>query len=66
MRDILFLLLFACGLVWIIWKRVSFEKSEQGLSKAYTTLFREHNTMLMLIFTALLLERLLRVLEVNI
>lgn len=64
MKEYIYLFLFLIGLLRMIIKRISFEK-EKG--KEYTTsqyreLFKEYNTLLIVIFLFLSIDYLLRVL----
>jgi len=63
MRTIIFIALFALGLVWSIAERVKFETKEKSTrSEDYCSLYRSHNDMLILIFAAVLADKIMELL----
>lgn len=64
MKEYIYLFLFLIGLLTMIIKRISFEKEKgkEYTSSQYRNLFREYNTLLIIIFLALSIDYVLRVL----
>ena len=64
MKEHIYLFLFLIGLLTMIIKRISFEKEKgkEYTSSQYRNLFREYNTLLIIIFLALSIDSVLRVL----
>ena len=64
MKEYIYLFLFLIGLLTMIIKRISFEKEKgkEYTSSQYRNLFREYNTILIIIFLALSIDYVLRVL----
>ena len=64
MKEYVYLFLFLIGLLTMIIKRISFEKEKgkEYTSSQYRNLFREYNTLLIIIFLALSIDYVLRVL----
>ena len=64
MKEHIYLFLFLIGLLTMIIKRISFEKEKgkEYTSSQYRNLFREYNTLLIIIFLALSIDYVLRVL----
>ena len=64
MKEYIYLFLFLIGLLTMIIKRITFEKEKgkEYTSPQYINLFREYNTLLIIIFLALSIDYVLRVL----
>ena len=64
MKEYIYLFLFLIGLLTMIIKRITFEKEKgkEYTSSQYKNLFREYNTLLIIIFLALSIDYVLRVL----
>ena len=64
MKEYVYLFLFLIGLLTMIIKRITFEKEKgkEYTSSQYRNLFREYNTLLIIIFLALSIDYVLRVL----
>ena len=64
MKEYIYLFLFLIGLLTMIIKRITFEKEKgkEYTSSQYRNLFREYNTLLIIIFLALSIDYVLRVL----
>ena len=64
MKEYIYLFLFLIGLLTMIIKRITFEKEKEKeyTSSQYRNLFREYNTLLIIIFLALSIDYVLRVL----
>lgn len=64
MKEHVYPFLFLIGLLTMIIKRITFEKEKgkEYTSPQYINLFREYNTLLIIIFLALSIDYVLRVL----
>jgi hypothetical protein len=64
MKEHVYLFLFLIGLLTMIIKRITFEKEKgkEYTSSQYRNLFREYNTLLIIIFLALSIDYVLRIL----
>ena len=64
MKEYIYLFLFLIGLLTMIIKLITFEKEKgkEYTSSQYRNLFREYNTLLIIIFLALSIDYVLRVL----
>ena len=64
MKEYVYLFLFLIGLLTMIIKRITFEKEKgkEYTSSQYINLFREYNTLLIIIFLALSIDYVLRIL----
>lgn len=64
MKEHVYPFLFLIGLLTMIIKRITFEKEKgkEYTSPQYINLFREYNTLLIIIFLALSIDNVLRVL----
>lgn len=62
MSSIIHLLIFLVGLTWSIVKRVKFEKSKNDKPTDYVELYREYNTLMIIIFLALVIDKVIVVL----
>lgn len=64
MKEHVYPFLFLIGLLTMIIKRITFEKEKgkEYTSPQYINLFREYNTLLIIIFLALSIDYILRVL----
>ena len=64
MKEYVYLFLFLIGLLTMIIKLITFEKEKgkEYTSSQYRNLFREYNTLLIIIFLALSIDYVLRVL----
>ncbi len=64
MKEYVYLFLFLIGLLTMIIKRITFEKEKgkEYTSSQYRNLFREYNTLLIIIFLALSIDYVLRIL----
>lgn len=64
MKEYIYLFLFLIGLLTMIIKRITFEKEKgkEYTSSQYRNLFREYNTLLIIIFLALSIDYVLRIL----
>jgi hypothetical protein len=64
MKEYIYLFLFLISLLTMIFKRITFEKEKgkEYTSSQYRDLFREYNTLLIIIFLALSTDYALRVL----
>ncbi len=64
MKEYIYLFLFLIGLLTMIIKRITFEKEKgkEYTSSQYRNLFREYNTLLIIIFLALSIDYALRIL----
>lgn len=64
MKEYIYLFLFLIGLLTMNIKRITFEKEKEKeyTSSQYRNLFREYNTLLIIIFLALSIDYVLRVL----
>ncbi len=64
MKEHVYPFLFLIGLLTMIIKRITFEKEKgkEYTSSQYRNLFREYNTLLIIIFLALSIDYVLRVL----
>ncbi|MCF0203580.1 MAG: hypothetical protein HUK08_09470 [Bacteroidaceae bacterium] len=65
MKSIIFLIIFAAGLIMNVYKRYKFEKTKQSHSAEYISLYREHNTMMIIIFAALTIINAMRVIGIG-
>jgi len=64
MKEYIYLFLFLIGLLTMIIKHIKFEKEKgkEYTSSQYRNLFREYNTLLIIIFLALSIDYVLRIL----
>ena len=64
MKEYIYLFLFLIGLLTMIFKRISFEKEKgkEYTSSQYRNLFREYNTLLIIIFLALCIDYVKKIL----
>lgn len=64
MKEYIYLFLFLIGLLTMIIKRIKIEKEKgkEYTSSQYRNLFREYNTLLIIIFLALSIDYVLRIL----
>ena len=64
MKEYIYIFLFLIGLLTMIIKRITFEKEKgkEYTSSQHRNLFREYNTLLIIIFLALSIDYVLRVL----
>ena len=64
MKEYIYLFLFLIGLLTMNIKRITFEKEKEKeyTSSQYRNLFREYNTLLIIIFLALSIDYVLRIL----
>lgn len=64
MKEYVYLFLFLIDLLTMIIKRITFEKEKgkEYTSSQYRNLFREYNTLLIIIFLALSIDYVLRIL----
>ncbi|RGV34639.1 hypothetical protein DWW14_22535 [Bacteroides uniformis] len=62
MKEYIYLTIFIIGLIWKISERISFERKKEQYDTKYISLYREHNTMLILIFLALCIDKCINVL----
>ncbi len=64
MREYIYIVIFLVGLASTIWSRVSFEKQQKATpkDKRYASLYREHNTLLIIIFAALVVDKVVALL----
>ena len=62
MKEYIYLFLFLIGLLTMNIKRITFEKEKEKeyTSSQYRNLFREYNTLLIIIFLALSIDYVLR------
>lgn len=61
MKEYIYLTIFIIGLIWKISERISFERKKEQYDTKYISLYREHNTMLILIFLALCIDKCINV-----
>lgn len=54
-----YLILFLIGSIWAISRRIIFERTKSEKSKEYISLYREHSNLLIIIFLALTIDRLI-------
>jgi hypothetical protein len=64
MRTYVYLILFLIGLIASISKRIRFEKGKEKYDEKYVTLYREHSTLIIILFLALCIERIITILNV--
>ena len=64
MKEYIYLFLFLIGLLTMIIKLITFEKEKgkEYTSSQYRNLFREYNTLLIIVFLALCIDYVLRIL----
>lgn len=63
MKEYIYLTIFSVGLIWNIIARISFEKEKNKYDKQYISLYKEHNTFLIILFLALCIDNALSVIE---
>jgi hypothetical protein len=56
MFTIIKLILFLVGLIVYIVERINFEKRKSSKSEDYISLYREYNTMMIVLFFALVID----------
>ena len=66
MRNIVYLVIFVLGLIYTIVERVKFEKKKSDKSVDYIDLFRQNNTLMIVIFFAISIDKLFALLEIDI
>lgn len=57
MKEYIYLAIFSVGLILNIVARISFEKEKDKYDKQYISLYREHNTFLIVLFLALCIDK---------
>lgn len=62
MYNYIHIIIFAIGLIWSIISRITFKKEEEKYDKQYISLYKEHNTFLIILFLALFIDNLIKVL----
>lgn len=62
MSNYIHIIIFAIGLIWSIVARISFRKEKEKYDKQYISLYKEHNTFLIILFLALLIDNVMKVL----
>jgi hypothetical protein len=64
MRVYILLILFCIGLIWSVSERITFEKKlKKSETPEYNSLYREHNTLLIFIFAALVIDNLMKIIQ---
>ena len=61
-HNVLLSILFFIGIITSVRSRLKFEKDKQEFDAKYISLFRQHNTMMIIIYIALLIEFLSKML----
>ena len=61
-HNVLLSILFFIGIITSVRSRLKFEKDKQEYDAKYISLFRQHNTMMIIIYIALLIEFLSKML----
>lgn len=61
-HNVLLSILFFIGIITSVRSRLKFEKDKQEYDAKYISLFRQHNTMMIIIYIALLIEFLSEIL----
>lgn len=57
MRDYIYFILFFGGFIWAVYKRIGFErKKPNGKDADYLSLYRNHSTLLILLFLVLTIK----------
>lgn len=57
MRDYIYFILFFGGLIWAVYKRIDFERKRPSDTDAnYLSLYRNHSTLLILLFLVLTIK----------
>lgn len=59
-HHILLSVLFLIGIITSVRSRLQFEKKKDDYDEKYASLFREHNTIMIIIYFALLIEILFK------
>lgn len=53
MYQLIHAIIFLFGVIWTVVERIKFEKVASNYESKYVALYREHNTVLIIVFAAL-------------
>lgn len=61
-HHLLLSILFLIGIITSVRSRLKFEKAKKDYDEKYASLFRQHNTVMIIVYVALLIEFLSKLL----